>query len=175
MDSKPRSPEEYLKLPYARVLVPDPEAGGYTALIVEFPGCIAEGDSSEEALKNLQKAALGWLEASIEMGHDIPQPDAHNDFGGKVALRLPRSLHRRATEQARRDGTSLNQFIVSAVAERVGVMELYGRLCLKVEAAVSKGVASGLDGAAFRPDRAASDASVLKSQTPQARRRERVN
>ena len=41
-------------------------------------------------------------------------------FGGKVALRLPKSLHRQAAQLAARDGVSLNQFLVSAIAERVG-------------------------------------------------------
>ena len=35
---------EYLKLPYERVLIPNHESGTFTALIREFPGCIAEGD-----------------------------------------------------------------------------------------------------------------------------------
>ena len=37
-----------------------------------------------------------------------------------MLVRLPRSLHQQATEAARGDATSLNQFIVTAVAERVG-------------------------------------------------------
>lgn len=39
---------------------------------------------------------------------------------GKVALRLPKSLHRLAALYAAREGVSLNQFLASAVAERVG-------------------------------------------------------
>jgi hypothetical protein len=39
------------------------------------------------------------------------------------ALRLPTSLKRPAEEVAREDGTTLNQFIVSAVAEKLAVLK----------------------------------------------------
>jgi uncharacterized protein (DUF1778 family) len=39
------------------------------------------------------------------------------------ALRLPASLKRAVEEVAREDGTTLNQFIVSAVAEKLAVLK----------------------------------------------------
>lgn len=39
------------------------------------------------------------------------------------ALRLPASLKRAVEELAREDGTTLNQFIVSAVAEKLAVLK----------------------------------------------------
>lgn len=36
--------------------------GGYTVTIPDLPGCISEGDSFEEALKNIKEAAGLWLE-----------------------------------------------------------------------------------------------------------------
>lgn len=39
------------------------------------------------------------------------------------ALRLPASLKRAVEEVARQDGTTLNQFIVSAVAEKLTVLK----------------------------------------------------
>jgi hypothetical protein len=39
---------------------------------------------------------------------------------GKYALRLPASLKKAAEEASARDGTTLNQFIVTAVAEKLG-------------------------------------------------------
>jgi hypothetical protein len=41
----------------------------------------------------------------------------------QLALRLPDSLHERARALAQRDNTSLNQFIVLAVAEKVSALE----------------------------------------------------
>ena len=117
-----KNPAEYLKEPYARVLTPDPETKTYTAQILEFPGCVSQGDSPEEAYANLEKAAEGWIRAALDNKQSIPEPAAHQTFGGKVLLRLPRSLHQRVAELADRDGVSLNQFIVAAVAEKVGTV-----------------------------------------------------
>ncbi len=41
----------------------------------------------------------------------------------KYTLRLPASLKRAVEEVAREDGTTLNQFIVSAVAEKLAVLK----------------------------------------------------
>ena len=38
------------------------KGGGYTAIIPALPGCISEGDNFEEALKNIEEAALLFLE-----------------------------------------------------------------------------------------------------------------
>jgi antitoxin HicB len=129
MNGSQAAPRDYLAKPYARVLTPDEEYGGYTAEILEFPGCVTEGDTAAEALENLEAAAEAWIEAALSMGQEIPEPsDSGEGYGGRVALRLPRSLHGRAMRMAQREGTSLNQFLVAAVAERVGAGTLYGQL-----------------------------------------------
>ena len=123
----PKSVQEYLKEPYARILIPD-EEGGFSAEILEFPGCFAEGDTADEAMQALDRATDAWIQAALDQGQAIPLPFRNQGYGGKIALRLPRSLHRQATEFAERDGTSLNQFLVSAIAARVGAEEFYNRL-----------------------------------------------
>jgi predicted RNase H-like HicB family nuclease len=121
--TKTKTPAEYLREPYARVLIPD-EDGGFTAEILEFPGCVSEGDSAEEALANLEEAATNWIETTLEQDQNIPEPYANYGYGGKVALRLPRSLHRKASQLAERDKVSLNTFLVEAVAAKVASREL---------------------------------------------------
>lgn len=121
MSNTRRTAEEYLIEPYSIVLVADKEAGGYTATIGEFPGCLAEGETAEEAVANVREAAIDWMEAAQRQGQTIPEPTAvSNTYSGKIALRLPRSLHRKAVEIASAEGTSLNQFLVATVAEKIG-------------------------------------------------------
>lgn len=111
-----------LSKPYERVLIPDAEIGGYTALIKEFPGCVDEGDTAEEALKNLEKTAVGWLELALERDLDIPLPSSELKYSGRYALRLSTRLHQKAAEFAKDEAISLNQFIVNAVSEKVGAL-----------------------------------------------------
>jgi predicted RNase H-like HicB family nuclease len=44
------------------ILEPSDE-GGYTVYVPALPGCISEGDTKEEALKNIQEAIELYLEA----------------------------------------------------------------------------------------------------------------
>lgn len=114
--------EDYLREPYSRIVIPDP-SGGFTAQILEFPGCFAEGETLEEAYKNLEDAARSWLEAAIDSQQTIPEPQQNDEsaYSGKVLVRLAKSLHRDAAAAAARDGVSLNQYLVTAIAEKVGM------------------------------------------------------
>ena len=49
-------------LHYTAVFEPDKDVGGYTATIPALPGCISEGNTFEDALKNIQEAAELYLE-----------------------------------------------------------------------------------------------------------------
>lgn len=128
MTHNKRTNEDYLAAPYARVVIPDAVSGTYTARVMEFSGCVAQGDTVAEAYANLEMATEAWIEAARDLGQAIPEPSEEQTHSGRVLVRLPRSLHRRAADFAARDATSLNQFIVAAVAERVGAAGVSTRL-----------------------------------------------
>ncbi len=48
------------------VLEPCEEDGGFTALVPALPGCISEGDTEEDALKNIQEAIELYLALGID-------------------------------------------------------------------------------------------------------------
>jgi antitoxin HicB len=132
-----RTASSYLREPYARILVPE-EEGGFSAEILEFPGCYAQGDSPEETYRNLDRAAESWIEAALEQGQEIPPPSANQSYSGRIALRLPPDLHRAAIQKAQRDGVSLNQCLVTAVATWIGADDLFERLTRRLELPISK-------------------------------------
>ena len=131
-----KKPEDYLKEPYSRVLLPE-EDGRFSAEILEFPGCFAQGNSPNDAFNNLEASAKSWIEASLDQGLDIPSPALNQSYSGKVALRIPRSLHKRAAQFAGRDGTSLNQFLVAAIASRIGAYEYNTYLSERIDKLIS--------------------------------------
>ena len=45
-----------------RVVLEPSDEGGFTALVPALPGCISEGDSREEALRNIEEAVRVYLE-----------------------------------------------------------------------------------------------------------------
>ena len=46
-----------------KVYLEPSEEGGYTAIVPSLPGCISEGDTKEEALKNIREAIELYLES----------------------------------------------------------------------------------------------------------------
>ena len=45
-----------------KIILEPSEEGGYTAIVPALPGCISEGDTREEALKNIREAIELYLE-----------------------------------------------------------------------------------------------------------------
>ena len=45
-----------------RVILEPSEEGGYTATVPALPGCISEGDTKEEALRNIREAIELYVE-----------------------------------------------------------------------------------------------------------------
>ena len=45
-----------------RVVLEPSNDGGYTVLVPALPGCVSEGDTREEALRNIQEAIQVYLE-----------------------------------------------------------------------------------------------------------------
>jgi len=104
--------EEYMRLPYALELTPDPDEGGYAASYPDLPGCLSFGDTAAEAAANAEDAKRAWLEAALEDGVEIQEPADIRDYSGQFKLRIPKSLHRALAEQSRREGISMNQYCV---------------------------------------------------------------
>jgi len=115
--------DHYMSLAYPVRIYPEPDSSGYTAEIPDLPGCITCADTLDELWAMIEDAKRGWLELALEDGDLIPEPSlpAADGTSGKFTVRMPRSLHRKLAEQARREGVSLNQFVTVALAEAVGV------------------------------------------------------
>ena len=135
--------QKIIAKPYARRLVPD-EDGGYIASIQEFPGCIADGDNPEEALENLNKAAISWLSSALSTGYEVREPVSFIGFSGKVALRIPRGLHKQVAELAELEESSVNQLLVSAISHYVAEKNSYSALTEAFGLEIRKIVADGL-------------------------------
>ena len=45
-----------------KVVLEESDEGGYTAYVPSLPGCISEGETKDEALKNIQEAIELYLE-----------------------------------------------------------------------------------------------------------------
>lgn len=66
----------YMTLPYTIDVVYEEsgEAPPYVARILELPGCIAQGRSHNEAVRELREAQALFVEAMLESHVPIPEP-----------------------------------------------------------------------------------------------------
>jgi predicted RNase H-like HicB family nuclease len=46
----------------------------YIAEVPELPGCMIDGGTYEEALKNIKLIISEWIETAKELGREIPEP-----------------------------------------------------------------------------------------------------
>ncbi|MEQ8192090.1 MAG: type II toxin-antitoxin system HicB family antitoxin [Candidatus Eremiobacterota bacterium] len=49
------------------------EDNSYIAEVPELPGCMADGKTYDEVMKNVQVVMTEWIETAREIGRDIPE------------------------------------------------------------------------------------------------------
>ncbi|MBI4295531.1 MAG: type II toxin-antitoxin system HicB family antitoxin [Chloroflexi bacterium] len=108
-----------MNLKYPVTLEASPE-GGYFIEIEDLPWCYSQGETVEEAIEMIEESRRLWLESAYEDGIDIPLPRNLEQYSGKFNVRVPKDLHRKLDRLAKRQGVSLNQFLVSTLSEAVG-------------------------------------------------------
>lgn len=101
---------EYMSKSYRMELTEDRTEGGFTVSFPELPGCITCGETADKAIANALDAKKAWLEAAIEDGIEIPEPDSLEGYSGQFKLRIPKSLHRSLSEHSKQEGISMNQY-----------------------------------------------------------------
>ena len=85
---------DYMAMSYRMEIVEDKDEGGFVVSYPDLPGCITCGETLESAIENAQDAKKAWIEAALEDGVEIHEPDSLEDYSGQFKLRIPRSLHR---------------------------------------------------------------------------------
>jgi antitoxin HicB len=98
------------------------EGGGFLATFPDLPGCLADGETPEEAIVDAKGAFKCWMEAQKEWGRPYPIPTT-SGMSGKFVQRLPKSLHAKLVKRAKQEGVSLNTLVLSFIAEGVGRRE----------------------------------------------------
>ena len=62
---------------YEIIIYWDKEDEIYVAEVPELQGCLAHGNSYDEALENVKDAIQLWLDTAREFGDPIPEPKGH--------------------------------------------------------------------------------------------------
>ena len=93
------------------------DGGGFSIEYPDLPGCISDGNTPEETLKQGSDAVKSYLLSCAKHGDPIPKP---SEASGQWRQRVPRSLHSRLAAKARQEGVSLNTLVTAMIAEGLG-------------------------------------------------------
>ena len=117
-----RTIDDHMSLNYRKEIVEDKEEGGFVVSYPELPGCITCGETMESAIANAQDAKKAWVQAALEEGIEIHEPDSLEEYSGQFKLRIPRSLHRPLAEHSNREGISMNQYCVYLLSRNDAIL-----------------------------------------------------
>ncbi len=59
---------------YSMIMSWSEEDNCYIVSVPELPGCMADGRTPEEAVKNTEIIIQEWIECALEDGDEIPKP-----------------------------------------------------------------------------------------------------
>ena len=86
------------------------------------PGLIiggVHGKSQEKVFKELCVVIEEAVATLRKEGKPLPPETANKDFSGKIALRIPSSLHKKIAIKAQQCGESINRFIQEQLEEKL--------------------------------------------------------
>ena len=103
--------EDYMKLPYTRMVQEKNDESGhyFYGYILELDGSQSTGNTLDELYESLNEAMEGYLEIKLENNLPIPIPKDTDGYSGKFVVRIPKTLHKRLSIEADKEGVSLNQ------------------------------------------------------------------
>ena len=110
----------YMSLPYRMEIIPDTLEGGFTAKYPDLPGCLTCAETIEDLIQNARDAKLAWITAALKDNTEIPEPEESRDlseYSGQFKLRVPKSLHRSLSVNAKKEGISMNQYCIYLLAQ----------------------------------------------------------
>jgi RNA polymerase sigma-B factor len=97
----------------------DAPGGGWVAQVPELPGCIARGETADEAVRRIQGAIREWPADAVGTAPEAPKARSASKPSGRVLVRMPPPLHAELARAADRKQTSLNQFITGSLSAAV--------------------------------------------------------
>jgi len=57
------------------------DGGGFLATVPDLPGCMSDGETEAEALRNVRAAIEDWMDHARAEGRKIPAPNRHFRHG----------------------------------------------------------------------------------------------
>ena len=63
-----------MSIKYELIIYWSEDDGSFIVEVPELPGCMADGETYEEAVANAQQVIEEWIETAKELGRPVPEP-----------------------------------------------------------------------------------------------------
>jgi antitoxin HicB len=101
-----------LEYPFAVSPLSEDEGGGYLIEFPDLPGCMSDGATPEEALRNGADAVECWIEAMREAGRPVPAPS--KAAVSKRTIGVAEHIYQAFAEETQRQGLSVETIASAA-------------------------------------------------------------
>jgi len=93
----------------------DADGGGYLIEFPDYPGCMADGDTPEEAIAEGRDALASYVATLRDLGRPIPHPpeEARKSWRDQISA----SIHAALAKRADAEGISLSALVAKLLAE----------------------------------------------------------
>lgn len=109
-----------LEYPFTVQPLGESEGGGYLIEFPDLPGCMSDGETPEEAIRNGADAVRSWIDAMQEAGRAVPAP---SKVVGARTVSVPDHLYQELLREAERAGLSLDAVVDVALVRGISVFE----------------------------------------------------
>ena len=63
-----------MEIKYKMIIYWSAEDSAFIVEVPELPGCMADGETYQEAVQNAEIVIQQWIETAQELGRDVPTP-----------------------------------------------------------------------------------------------------
>jgi antitoxin HicB len=113
-----------LEYPFTMQPLSEDEGGGYLIEFPDLPGCMSDGQTPDEAIRNGAEAVQCWIAAMREAGRPIPAPSKATV--SKRTIGVHDHVYQQLAEEARLQGLSVE--VIASVALTSGFADLLRRI-----------------------------------------------
>lgn len=98
--------------PYTVIITWSEEDKAFLACVPELPGCMADGNSREDAAKNIEAIIQEWIETANSLKRTVPKPwdhAAHEKMAKQFQEKLREHIQKEVSEAVQRVVSEMQQ------------------------------------------------------------------
>jgi len=112
----------YLNLDYEIIIreITSQDGGGYFAYYKDFKGVMGDGETADEAIKDVKSAFACYLEVTLKNGEEIKKP-SHLMKAKRINITIPLYALEKIDNYAKNHNINRSTFLVESALKQVSI------------------------------------------------------